>query len=116
MRLSYIQAVLETTQLILNEKPYLKNYCDYNIVHAGINTFNDIRRFNMYSLLENSKVQNLYNKMKEIMEVKECEDFVVHNCSQVKKMHLYYILSNLDNYVKNNTLPPLNPLKIVEEE
>ena len=70
----------------------------------------------MYSLLENSKVQNLYNKMKEIMDVKECEDFIVHNCSQVKKMHLYYILSNLDNYIKNNTLPPLHSLKIVEEE
>lgn len=109
LRLSYIQAVLETTQLILKEKPYLKNYCDYNIVHAGINTFNDIRRFNMNSLLEDKKVKDLHKKMKKIMGVKECEDFIVHNCSQVKKMHLYYILSNLNSYIKNDNLPLLHP-------
>lgn len=107
LRLAYINATQEMNKYIEEREQSLKNYCAYNIVHVTINTYNDIGFFRMYDLLNEKIVNDLYEKTKKIMENKEYEQLIIRNSKDVKKLHLYYLLSDRDGYIKNNRMLPV---------
>lgn len=110
LRLAYIQAATEINKFIEEKEPSLKNYCAYNIAHITIKTYNDIGFFNMYELLNETIVNDLYEQTKEIFEKEEYEELIVKNSTKVKKLHFYYLLVERDGYIKNNkTLPVIYP-------
>lgn len=106
LRLEYIKAALEINKFIREKEPSLENYCAYNIAHITIKTYNDIGFFNMKSLLEERIVQQLYEETNKIFENKSYEELIVKNSNYVKKLHMYYLLTDKEKYINNNrTLP-----------
>lgn len=110
LRLEYIKAALKVNKDIEKDFPELKQFCAYNIAHITIKTYNDIGFFYMKDLFENNIVKDLYEQTKNIFKDKELETFIVKNSNNVKKLHYYYMLTNLDMYIKNNrSLPVIYP-------
>lgn len=110
LRLEYIKAALKVNKDIEKDFPELKQFCAYNIAHITIKTYNDIGFFYMKDLVENNIVKDLYEQTKNIFKDKELEAFIVKNSNNVKKLHYYYMLTNLDMYIKNNrSLPVIYP-------
>ena len=110
LRLEYIKAALNINKEIENNFPNLKQYCAYNIAHITIKTYNDIGFFDMRDLIENNIIKDLYMQTKKIFENKDLEAFIVKNSNNVKKLHYYYMLTNLYKYIENNRkLPVIYP-------
>lgn len=110
LRLEYIKAALNINKEIENNFSNLKQYCAYNIAHITIKTYNDIGFFDMRDLIENNIIKDLYMQTKKIFENKDLEAFIVKNSNNVKKLHYYYMLTNLDKYIENNRkLPVIYP-------
>ena len=110
LRLEYIKVASKINKEIENNFPNLKQYCAYNIAHITIKTYNDIGFFDMKDLAENNIVKDLYKQTKKIFENKELEAFIIKNSNNVKKLHYYYMLTDLDRYIKSNrSLPVIYP-------
>lgn len=107
LRLSYINAAEEINKFIEEKEPSLENYCAYNIAHITIKTYNDIGFFNMYDLLNEKIVNDLYEKTKKIFEQEQYEELIIKNSTDVKKLHFYYLLSDKEGYIKNNKILPV---------
>ena len=107
LRLEYIKAALKINKEIENNFPNLKQYCAYNIAHITIKTYNDIGFFDMKDLMDNNIVKDLYIQTKKIFENKELEAFIIKNSNSVKKLHYYYMLTDLDKYIENNRCLPV---------
>ena len=50
---------------------------------------------------------NISEETKKIFENKELEAFIVNNSNNVKKLHYYYMLTDLSLYIKNNRSLPV---------
>ena len=107
LRLEYIKAAMFVNKDIEKNFPNLKDFCAYNIAHITIKTYNDIGFFGMFELMEEEMVINLYEETKKIFENKELEAFIVNNSNNVKKLHYYYMLTDLSLYIKNNRSLPV---------
>ena len=107
LRLEYIKAAMFVNKDIEKNFPNLKDFCAYNIAHITIKTYNDIGFFGMFDLMEEEMVINLYEETKKIFENKELEAFIVNNSNNVKKLHYYYMLTDLSLYIKNNRSLPV---------
>ena len=107
LRLDYINAALEIMEYLREKEPKLDLYCSYNIAHITIKTFNDIGLFDMGEMLEESIVNELYDKTCEIFKNKEYEKVIIENSSNVKKAHFYYLLIDKNGYIENNKKMPL---------
>ena len=107
LRLSYINAALEINAYLLKKEEKLEKYCKYNVIHIAIKTFNDIGFFNMKQLEKNEIVLDLYNKSKELFLDVEIEKFIIEKSNYVKKLHLYYLISDKEGYIKNNRKLPV---------
>ncbi len=102
---------INTTLMVVNHIKKLKyekinQYCNYSIVAATVRLFNDIALYDFKKLPNDETVNNLYDKVKEIMNNKEYEKMIVENMSTVFKLHLYYLLQNKDKYIQNNKYLP----------
>ena len=110
LKFFYINSALEVTQYLRNQEPSFENYCDYSIAHITLKIYNDIALFDMYELLNEPIVKELYNKTLKIFEKKNIEEILFRHTSNVKKLHFYYLILDKDGYIKNNkNLPKLFP-------
>ena len=107
LRLAYINSALEIMEFIKMKEPSLASYCAYNVAHVTIKTFNDIGLFDMDEMLDENIVHELYDQTLEIFKNSSYEQIIVENCSNVKKLHMYYLISDKMGYVKNNKILPL---------
>lgn len=107
LRLAYINSALEIMEYIKEKEKSLDDYCAYNVAHITIKTYNDIGLFDMQNMLEENIVNDLYEQTCKIFENKEYEKVIVENSSNVKKLHLYYLISDKLGYIQNNKNLPL---------
>lgn len=110
LRIAYIEAAFEMHDYVKTKVKNIEKFCNYNIAHIAINTYNDIGLFKMYDLAEEKIVQELYFKFKHILKDNKMEKFIMENSSNVKKIHYYYLLENSNKYIQNNRyLPAIYP-------
>lgn len=107
LRLAYINSALEIMNFIREKEPSLDEYCAYNIAHITIKTFNDIGLFNMYYMLDEKIVNNLYEQTCDIFSNKKYEKVIIQNSSNIKKLHFYYLITDKEGYIANNKKLPL---------
>lgn len=100
-QLEYIQSILEMQQELTNIVQDVQYYLNYNIVHATLNVFRSIGNYKIQELLQEQIVQHLYKKTVEIMENSKNVEFIIQHCNNAKKVHLYYLLTNATEYIKN---------------
>lgn len=105
-QLEYIESVLETNNYLRNNVKGIEDYVDYNIVHATINVFYVIGKYNLVELEKEEIIQKMYERTKEIMKDQSKEQFINKCCYNIKKIHLYYLVTNLKEYIKNVSYLP----------
>lgn len=102
----YVDAIEDVIDFVKERFCDLDIYLSYLIVHATINTYNCMGLFDMPLLKENEKIMDIYSRTKEILEDKNNEIFIIQNLNYVRKLHMYYMIADLEGYLNNNkTLP-----------
>ena len=110
LKFAYIESALEITEYLRKKEFTLDSYCDYSIAHITLKTYNDIGLFDMYDLLEEPLIKEIYEKTLKIFEKKNVENVLFKDTSSVKKLHFYYLVLDKMGYIKNNKeLPELFP-------
>lgn len=105
LSISYIDTTIMINEY-MQKYTQLEQYCNYSIVAATIRVYNDIALYNLESLYNNNKTEQLYNILKNIMKDKYNEKMIVENMNTTFKMHLYYLLKDKEKYIKNNKYLP----------
>ena len=110
LRLEYIDIVTNIDEYMEKLVPEISEYFSYNLINAMLNTYNDIAIFNIYDLVDNAKVKQLYKYVKEVINDEKVKRIVMQNMSEEKKIHLKYILEDVNKYISiNRTLPLIYP-------
>lgn len=110
LRLEYIDIVKNIDEEMKKIVPELEEYFSYNLIHAMLNTYNDIAIFKMYDLIDNEQVKELYKYTKKLINNEKVKMIIEKNMSEVKKLHLKYILEDVNKYINlNKNLPLIYP-------
>ncbi len=107
-KLEYLKAELQMDAFLRNHHAQINDYLDYNIVWTTINIFHAVGKYGIEGLQKEKIVEELYDRMQQIMAKKEKMQFINDQCSNAKRIHLYYLLLDKTEYIKNvNYLPSI---------
>lgn len=102
----YVYAINDVVSYMKTKNLEIDIYISYLIVHATINLYNTMGLFNLSHIKDNDNINSLYIQTKEIMSNNENEIFIIQMLNNVRKVHLYYMLTDIDEYLKNNKKLP----------
>ncbi len=100
-KLQYLSSVLDINKYLRQRTEGIEDYLDYNLVYTMINLFHAVGKYDIEGLDNEKDVQNLYNKIKMLLNDQHKLQFINEHCSNSKRTHLYYLLENPKEYIKN---------------
>lgn len=100
-KLEYLNSVLDMNQFLREKTKGIEDYLDYNLVYTMINLFHAVGKYGIEGLEKEEKVQNLYDTVKKLLTNQHKMQFINEHCSNAKRTHLYYLLIDSKEYIKN---------------
>lgn len=100
-KLEYLKSVLDINHFLREKTNGIDDYLDYNLIYTMINIFHAVGKYGIEGLEKEKIVIDLYHKMKKLLENEDKMQFINQHCSNAKRTHLYYLLIDPKEYIKN---------------